>query len=124
MLYRYDNTQREHKFFLLKTESDYHIINPNGCIFYYQLPSNILNQTANWYNTKITIVLFISYYSLRPSETFIFIMSFHDISKKQKKPIFAVTIGIYVVQCSRLRQPNFFARLHMCAKYETVPICI
>mgnify|MGYP006888797461 CR=1 FL=1 len=45
MLYRYDNTQREHKFFVLKTESDYHIINPNGCIFYYQLPSNILKQT-------------------------------------------------------------------------------
>ena len=58
------------------------------------------------------------------NETFIFIMSFHDISKKLKKPIFAVTTGIYVVQCSRLRQPNFFARLHMCTKYETGPICI
>ena len=50
-------THREKTCFLFqKTESDYHIINPNGCIFYYQLPSNNLNQTANWYNLKITTV--------------------------------------------------------------------
>lgn len=40
-------THRENtSFYILKTESDYHTINPNGCIFYYQLPSNILKQTA------------------------------------------------------------------------------
>ena len=66
MLYRYDNTQREHKFFVLKTESDYHIINPNGCIFYYQLPLNILKQTAKLvqyqnYNIAIHILLRIKF---------------------------------------------------------------